>query len=729
MNGARSARALGLWLGCALLSLVAFALLVSVPQPKLHGIETFDLTHYFQPTAEFLHAQLRAGRFPLWNPYQLAGEPFAGLQAPGLFYPIGIALAWLFPPERILEAHFVVHLTIASATTWLLLARLGLGIAARATGAVAFALSAPMLFAGLYMIAFQSTQAWLPAILLSIHGVASERRVGWAVALAAFLALAFAGGHAQAFVYEVELGAAFGVYCLFSRVGRGQRLRAVGLAALAGGLALLLVAPALWAALELVPRAVRSFDGLTYAQVARGHAQPLDLLRGLVGLPIEQRPMVFTGLRQWLTAQPFAFIPLAVAGFAVRGRRGAWLFWSAGALLTAALMLGPATPLFALYFETPTGSWFRIPTRLAFVYALCSAVSMALGVDALTRWIGARGGRARAVATVVGLGIAATTAWNLIGRVDLFYSHPSVYARDRAKHAELAAFLRARRDRPRVFVEEPQVPNRIPLLYKIGMTNGVFAVPDYEPAVPADYARAFGAPASPPWHGHLSVAAEAAAPASRRAERLGRVLDLMGVRFYATPADAPEATQRALAAFSGDPDGRVFGALRVYERASAQPRAYAVGRVIAAADQIDALRTVARADFDPARDAAVEPDTTGATEAMAGLTQRFDPASAPVAITEYAASRVRIEAACAERCLLVLSDLHYPGWTATVDGEPRAILRANGLFRGVALDAGRSQVEFRYRPAWLRVGGPLCAAGSLACAALLLAPRARRGVR
>ena len=54
---------------------------------------------------------------------------------------------------------------------------------------------------------------------------------------------------------------------------------------------------------------------------------------------------------------------------------------------------------------------------------------------------------------------------------------------------------------------------------------------------------------------------------------------------------------------------------------------------------------------------------------------------------------------------LFLADQYAPGWTATVDGAPAEILRANYAFRLVAVPAGRSEVVFRYRPRSLWIGG------------------------
>ena len=48
--------------------------------------------------------------------------------------------------------------------------------------------------------------------------------------------------------------------------------------------------------------------------------------------------------------------------------------------------------------------------------------------------------------------------------------------------------------------------------------------------------------------------------------------------------------------------------------------------------------------------------------------------------------------------LLVLSEMNYPGWRATVDGKPAEILATNYILHGLSLPAGSHQVEMVYRP-------------------------------
>jgi hypothetical protein len=94
----------------------------------------------------------------------------------------------------------------------------------------------------------------------------------------------------------------------------------------------------------------------------------------------------------------------------------------------------------------------------------------------------------------------------------------------------------------------------------------------------------------------------------------------------------------------------------------------------------------------------------------------FELTSPPAATTddekcsiEYADPlRVEIAARLQSPGLVVLSDLHYPGWELTVETAGRtqsqSILRTNRVMRGVLLPAGEHRLVYRYRPRSVLVG-------------------------
>jgi hypothetical protein len=92
-------------------------------------------------------------------------------------------------------------------------------------------------------------------------------------------------------------------------------------------------------------------------------------------------------------------------------------------------------------------------------------------------------------------------------------------------------------------------------------------------------------------------------------------------------------------------------------------------------------------------------------ESLPLLKARYSPAGSKpeqakgeARIVSYQRNSVTLEVESSANGVLVLHDIHYPGWEAWVDGERRPILRANLLFRGVEVGPGRHRVEFHFRP-------------------------------
>jgi hypothetical protein len=79
--------------------------------------------------------------------------------------------------------------------------------------------------------------------------------------------------------------------------------------------------------------------------------------------------------------------------------------------------------------------------------------------------------------------------------------------------------------------------------------------------------------------------------------------------------------------------------------------------------------------------------------------------------------------------LLMLSEVYYPGWRATVDGEPAPILRADVALRAVPVRAGQHQVEMVYDPWSVKIGIGVTVATLAAAGLLMLVARERAGVQ
>jgi uncharacterized membrane protein YfhO len=100
-----------------------------------------------------------------------------------------------------------------------------------------------------------------------------------------------------------------------------------------------------------------------------------------------------------------------------------------------------------------------------------------------------------------------------------------------------------------------------------------------------------------------------------------------------------------------------------------------------------------------------------------------------VRVTHYAPERVEIEVEAQAPGYLVLTDAWYPGWQASVDGEPTQVHRVDLLFRAVGVDAGHHRVVFTFRPVSLWVGAGVSLVGLFILVAIagLALSKARRG--
>jgi hypothetical protein len=82
-------------------------------------------------------------------------------------------------------------------------------------------------------------------------------------------------------------------------------------------------------------------------------------------------------------------------------------------------------------------------------------------------------------------------------------------------------------------------------------------------------------------------------------------------------------------------------------------------------------------------------------------------AVSPVEFLEDDVSQVRLRVIAPCAGFLVLADLFYPGWTASVDGKKVSIYKANYAFRAVEIGPGTHEVLFSYDPWATRLGVPI----------------------
>lgn len=75
--------------------------------------------------------------------------------------------------------------------------------------------------------------------------------------------------------------------------------------------------------------------------------------------------------------------------------------------------------------------------------------------------------------------------------------------------------------------------------------------------------------------------------------------------------------------------------------------------------------------------------------------------------------------------LAAVAQAWYPAWTATVDGMPARVWRANHAFQAVGIPEGRHHVVLRYEDRWFRWGGWISGIALISCAAWMVQRRNR----
>jgi len=732
--------------GLGLAVVVALYWWVCLVRPgRIVDFANSDLLLYHYPLYDTAYDWLASGVVPLWNPYQLCGIPWLATLQGGFFYPGHALYLWL-PTHVALAASSLLHLVLLALSMAAFARRVGLGAAAAI-------LTAPLLvmrgaLPQLVLVPNHlEAAAWLPLGAIAVHGLVRGEGLRATLRLAIATAASWLAGSPQTTLYLLY---AWGTLLLALLVGARAPV-GFWVAAASGAVAAVALGTTI-AAIQLVP----AFE-LTRIGSRAASAQSLASMWPL-GEDYRLLPHLLVGTSASLGVVGVSLMAAAI----VACRHRALVIWAAiVGVLALVFSLGTLTPLFRLYLALPFVTWFRVPSRILFLTDFCYATLAAVGLDAVGHPPAA--GRSRrlpavlatgaagvlAVTTLSGgaqapglLAVACAIALVLVWRghsqvvpvvvalavLEAFAAPPSrlllPYSAETAmlyrehESALRALAERAGPDRVWFHVDRQHTPALAP---RLPTRYGIRSIGDYEPLNlrrQADYFRyvvegRLGPGRARTFYGWLYGLGSrwGGSAAARR-----RLLDLAAVRFVVVSRTA--AKRPVVAAFLRDagfvprpfPDPELV----LFENPHVLPRAFTVHRVSPAPPPELLLGLLARADFDPLVESFTEIDP--------GLERpsSVPPRGAPATIVRDEPHAVEVEATLAAPGLVVLADSFYPGWQATVDGRPAAIVPVNHLFRGVAAAAGTHRVRFEYRPASVRYGASISLAGLVlaACAAL-----------
>jgi len=653
-----------------------------------------DLLVSHWPNAHWLRRSLvEWGQIPLWNPQILSGAPFASDPLSGLWYPPVWLAPWL-PGALGFNLLFLIHLAWAGLGAARLARDGGVGWAGAAVAGIVYS-GTPKLIGhiGLGHLGLVCAASWTPWVL-----VAARRALEPAVddprsrRKAAALAGAALGA---AFLADPRWAAPTGllllVYAAFVMMraparpaGWGRqvsgRLLILGLSA--AGIAAALALPLL----SMVPLTTRAV--LTGADRAALSLSPAALLGLLV-----------PDLGGWAERLAFAGVGalfLAVAALLTRAR-GAW-FWAGVVLVGWVLALGDHTPLYTLLARLPGFDLLRVPARFLLISVLALACLAGLGLDALLSGLADRhqvalrlgfvaaGGvcllLGLAGASIVGrdaagfwgtavLGVLAagvgwaslsrrvsarmwSAAWLLLVVGELAWVDSSLLTVRSASEslgargALIRSMVASLEPGQRAFSPSYSLPQQAASAAGVELADGV------NPLQLTAYVQAMRQAVGIEDTGYSVTLAPFPSGdpavswgAEIDAERLGRFSVALVAAEY--PLSSP-----GLEEVSEDEGVWVYRNLRVRPRAWLQD-----------------------------------------TEEVASTWSRVD---------AWEWSPNRIQATARGPGVVVFSEVVFPGWQATVDGEPAPLLVIDGVLRGVRIDSGAHIVILAFRPLPVFVG-------------------------
>ena len=704
--------------------------------PPDHVVADRDLTDMFLHWLRFARSSIQKGVLPLWNPHLFSGVPFAANPQPALFYPF-TWLAFLLPVSKAFGWIVVLHFWIAGVGTFAWLRSERASILGALVGSVAFA------FSGTFFVRVSAghlgvitTQAWLP-LMLWAYGTAVDRRSWrWVLVGGGLTGLSILAGHSASFVLVALALGLYGLFKAWVRWREEERPRAAVLPLVKLGVVLLvgvgLAAVQLLPTLQYVALSSRQAGaGIDFATrfswppgylitllVPNFFGEPAQT--GYWGGEIYDEVIFYVGV-----------LPLLLALLAIRLRRRRPLFpflllLGLGALLLAFGQYGILHTLF--YRFVPLFRSMRAPARAGFLFTLSAAASAGLAISALERTTVEE--RRRILGPLTGSRILLAAGATLVLMVLGF----GAFALGREVN-EGAGRLYHQANQMGLFLIFFLLGAGLLLAWKDGTlspaqrwlavalvvvdlwTFGVGAVNPTEIEESAYWRIVAGAVDEPeaarvlPWE--LKYFEQNGAMAFDLRSTLGydplelrryqefvgsrrdpqaRTYDLLNARYLATTT-----TQE----FEETPDAPHLiheeAGVLIYERPTALPRAWVASQVDVV-ETADVLPRIHDPEFDPTTTALVE---LGDAERLGDCEAVGEPSTVTVEQAGINRLEMRVEGGGG---LLVVSEVAYPGWRATIDEEPVPVVRTDYVLRGVCVPPGAHRVEMTFDPPLLKIG-------------------------
>ncbi len=129
------------------------------------------------------------------------------------------------------------------------------------------------------------------------------------------------------------------------------------------------------------------------------------------------------------------------------------------------------------------------------------------------------------------------------------------------------------------------------------------------------------------------------------------------------------------------------------------PRFWLADSWIVIKERTDILKALSDTAFDYRRVVILEKETFPAPQQLSDSLLKRN-----VTLIKRTPDRLELEVQNNRTAILILSEIYYPEWRATVDGKPVEIIRADYCLRAIPLSPGKHRVLTWYDRTWINLG-------------------------
>ncbi len=667
------------------------------------------------PWRDLSFEEIRSGRLPLWNPYQMAGYPLLANIQSAPFYPINI-LFLILPFTLGWSILIFSQPLIAMIGMYLFLRQEKISKEGSIFASIAFAFSGFMV-AWLEWGTIGSTAAWMPLMLyFSSKAFIEKKKLFPSVLLSLTVITAFLAGHTQTFFYEMVILVA---YMIFSMTVRRDGIKSMIPAFAALCFAGLIVLPLIIVQFQFISLSGRMVDLDWHAS---GWFIPWQNMIQFIAPNFFGNPATGNYWGVWNYSEFLGYIGIVPLIFAILAllfvRKRQIFFFGLATILGIVLAFPTMVALLPFQFNIPFLSTAQ-PTRILFMIDFALVVLAAYGFDAfkkmskihllipasmilslgliymisksmidggslaLENWLVAQrnlilpGGfvllsfsiflanifipRLRKLLPIFIIVITVIDLFLVMQKYTPFTSSQYFYP-----EVKLLTFLKDESGINRVMSLDRRIlhPN-IATKYRIQMIEG------YDPLYLLRYGELLAASnrqkpdIAPPFGFSRILTTD---------RYVSPIINLLGVKYILSLNEINDPNLKEVYA---------QGQTKVYQNMLALPRTFFAAQVSTVTSKEGSI------DFLFKEKNLLESAVVETTQTISG-----EYAKGKVEVLSYEPNRVELKTSNKGEGFLVLTDSFYPTWKAYIDGESSQLFLVDFSFRGVIVPQGDHHVEF-----------------------------------